>query len=397
MNQGDLHKNIYLFVAKTFMYTVNPSPRVRASPYYDATVAEGVSSFTSYNQMLLPTSYGDPEGEYWRLVNGVSMWDVAAQRQVQLSGTDATHLAHILTVRDLTDLSVGRAKYAPICNHSGTLINDPVVNRVDENLYWFSIADSNILLFARAIAAERNLQVEVTEPDVSPLAIQGPKAVNVVSAIFGEWVRNLRHFEFRNTSIEGIPVLVSRSGWSKQGGFELYLQDSSKGLRLWKFVREAGQPWDIKPGTPNHSERIESGLLSIGTDTDDSTNPFEVRLGHFVNLDLPKSVIGISALRRIKQNGVKRQQLGIRFSADLPKLLNRNWFEIRNGKERIGHITSLSFSYRFECNIGLALVKSTMHPGNEVTVRIDKQNSYSGTLVNLPFVEKATSKKHNGD
>ena len=393
MNQNGFGKFIDPLVVKVFMHVVNPSPRVRASPYFDATVSEGVSSFTSYNQMLLPTSYGDPEGEYWRLINGVSMWDVAAQRQVQLSGTDATHLAQILTVRDLTELSVGRAKYAPICNHSGTLINDPVVNRVDENLYWFSIADSNILLFARAIAAERNLNVEVTEPDVSPLAIQGPKAVNVVSAIFGEWVRNLRHFEIRNTSIEGIPVLVSRSGWSKQGGFELYLQDSSKGLNLWNLVREAGQPWDIKPGTPNHSERIESGLLSVGTDTDDSTNPFEVRLGDFVNLDLPESVIGISALRHIKQNGVKRQQLGIRFSADLPKLLNRNWFEIRNGKDRVGHITSLCFSYRLECNIGLALVRSTLHPGDEVTVRIDEDNHHSGTLVNLPFVKKAISKQ----
>lgn len=393
MSQCGFGNFINVFAVDVFMYTVYPSPRVRASPYYDATVSEGVSSFTSYNQMLLPTGYGDPEGEYWRLINGVSMWDVAAQRQVQLSGTDATHLAQILTVRDLTGLSVGRAKYAPICNHSGTLINDPVVNKVDENLYWFSIADSNILLFARAIAAERNLNVEVTESDVSPLAIQGPKAVNVVSAIFGEWVRNLRHFEFRNTSIEGIPVLVSRSGWSKQDGFELYLQDSSKGLSLWNLVRESGQPWDIKPGTPNHSERIESGLLSIGTDTDDVTNPFEVRLSQFVNLDLPESVIGISALRRIKQNGVKRQQLGIRFSADLPRLLNRNWFEIRNGKERVGHITSLSFSYRLECNIGLALVKSTLHPGDEVTIRIDEQNSHSGTLVNLPFVRKAISKQ----
>ncbi len=322
------------------------------------------------------------------------MWDVAAQRQVQLSGTDASQLAQILTVRDLTDLSIGRAKYAPTCNHSGTLINDPVVNRVDEDLYWFSIADSNILFFARAIAAERNLNVEVTEPDVSPLAIQGPKAINVVSAIFGEWVRNLRHFEFRNTFIEGIPVLVSRSGWSKQGGFELYLQDSSKGVSLWNLVKEAGQPWGIKPGTPNHSERIESGLLSFGADTDDSTNPFEVRLGHYVNLDLPESVIGISALRRIIQNGVKRQQLGIRLLSDSPRLLNRNWFEIRNGKERIGHVTSLCFSYRFECNIGFALVKSTLHPGDEVTVRIDEQNSYSGRLINLPFVEKDMSKQH---
>ncbi len=372
------------------MFTANPSPRLRASPYYDATVADGVKRFTVYNQMLLPSSYGDPEGEYWRLLNGVSMWDVAAQRQVQLEGTDAAHLAQMLTVRDLSTFPVGRGKYSPVCNHAGTLINDPVINRLDENLYWLSIADSNMLLWARAIAAERNLKVEVSEPDVSPLAIQGPKAANVAAAMFGNWVKSLRHFEFRDVRVEGIPVLVSRSGWSKQDGFELYLQDGAQGIRLWNIVREAGQPWDIRPGTPNHSERIEAGLLSVGADTDDSTNPFELRLGNFVNLDLPESVIGIASLREIKKNGVRRRQLGVRFESDLPPQLNRNWHEILCNGKKIGMLTSVSYSWRLKCNVGLALVESEMNAEDKVIVRADRKK-HAAELVDLPFFGRTSA------
>ncbi len=229
--------------------------------------------------------------------------DVAAQRQVQVSGPDALTLAQILTPRNLSDYVVGQGKYVPLYNHAGTLINDPVLLRLDNDRIWLSIADSNILFCSRAIAAERGLDVDLSEPDVSPLAVQGPHAEDVIESLFGEWVRGLKHYRFRGAEVSGIPVVLARSGWSKQGGFELYLTDGSNGTALWNIVNEAGQPWDIGPGNPNSVERVESGLLSWVGDTDDRTNPFEVCLGRYVDLEISGNVIGMNALQAIHQDG----------------------------------------------------------------------------------------------
>ncbi|PWK58392.1 hypothetical protein [Silicimonas algicola] len=194
------------------MFTISPSARLRPSPFYGATLAEGVCAMTSYNNMLMPTSYGDPDEEYRRLIEGVSMWDVAVERQVQLKGPDAGRLAQILSPRDLSACKVGQGKYVPLCNHRGVLINDPIVMKRGDDLYWLSIADSNVWFWAEAIACERGLDVEVSEPDVSPLAVQGPKAEEVVAALFGDWVRDLKYFWFADARIDGIPVVVARSG-----------------------------------------------------------------------------------------------------------------------------------------------------------------------------------------
>lgn len=366
------------------MFNILPTPRVRASPFYDATIADGVKNFTTYNRMLLPTTFGDPEGEYWRLLNGVSMWDVACERQVELKGPDAGKLAQQLTTRNLDTLSIGQGKYAPVCNHKGILLNDPVINRLSDDVYWISIADSQILYWASAISAERSLNVEISEPDASPLAIQGPNAENVVAALIGDWVRKLGYFRFKEIQIQGIPLIVGRSGYSKQGGFELYLCDGSKGSKLWNLVREAGQPWDIQPGTPNHSERIESGLLSFGNDTDDKTNPYEVRLGKFVDLQLPDEVVGIRALNNIRQQGIHRHQLGIVIDGELSHLLARTWCDILKNGKTVGSVTSTAFSWRMRANVGLALVSSTVQPGDNVQV-VFEGRIHDAHIVELPF------------
>ena len=369
------------------MFGITPGARLRPSPFFDKTVEEGVTAFTTYNNMLMPTGYGDPEAEYWRLIDGVSMWDVSIERQVQLDGPDAGKLAQVLCPRDLTKCNEGQGKYVAVCNHEGVILNDPILLKRSETNYWLSIADSNIWFWAQAIAAERGLDVTVSEPDVSPLAVQGPKAEDVVASIFGDWVRDLRYFWFNETEIEGIPLAVQRSGWSKQGGFELYLMDGSKGGQLWDIVKEAGQPYGIGPGNPNVVERIESGLLSWGGDTDDETNPFEVRMGKYVDLDVPDDVVGIQALRRIKEEGPKRQQLGIILdetgSIDLPF----HWFPITDAEtgERIGDQTNVTWSHRMEKNIGFALVSSAMRPGARVKVD-NKGKVMTGTLQEMPFL-----------
>ncbi|MGI9366140.1 MAG: glycine cleavage T C-terminal barrel domain-containing protein [Rhizobiaceae bacterium] len=367
------------------MVAIYPSARLRASPFYESALAEGMVSATVYNNMILPTGFGDPRAEYWRIIEGVSQWDVGVERQVQLKGPDAARLAQILSPRDLSKCKVGQGKYVPLCNHKGTLINDPILLKLDEDLFWFSIADSDMWLWARSVAAERGLDVEVSEPDVSPMALQGPKAEDVVAHVVGDWVRDIKYFWFRETQIEGIPVAVQRSGWSKQGGFEIYLRDGTRGAELWDIFKEAGQAWEIGPGAPATAERTESGLLSLGGDTDDFTNPFEVRMGNYVDLDVDDEVIGIEALRKIHKEGPRRHQLGIILDGREPERLHYHWEEILVDGRKVGDVTNTNWSPRMNRNIGFALIDRSCKPGDLVHV-VRSEATVEGKLVELPFL-----------
>ena len=365
-------------------YELAMGTRIRRSPFFDKTIEAGVTAFSPYNHMYMPTSYGNPIEEYWRIINGVSMWDVSVERQVEVAGPDAAKMAQILSTRDLSKCRINQGKYVAICDHRGVIHNDPIVMKIDEDRYWFSIADSDMLLWARSIAYERGLNVEVNEPDVSPMAVQGPKAEDVVAGIFGDWVRDLKYFWMGDANIEGIPVKVARSGWSKQGGFEIYLLDSSKGGQLWDIVAEAGKPYDIGPGNPNTTERIESGLLSWGADTDDETNPFEIRMEKYVDLDLEDDVIGIPALRKIKADGIKRYQVGVlidgpafsRNDARLNMMMSGNY---------VGHVTSTVWSLRMERMIGICLASKQVNIGDNVQID-GPEGEISGEIVELPFL-----------
>jgi len=367
------------------MFSIHPTARLRPSPFYDSAVAAGMTSASIYNRMIMPSSYGDPEAEYWRIVEGVSMWDVGVERQVQLQGPDALTLAQLLTPRDLSTCAYGQGKYAPICNHDGVLINDPIVLKFADDLLWLSIADSDIWYWAKAIAAERGLRVQVSEPDVSPMAVQGPKAETVVSGLLGDWVKDLKYFWFKETELNGIPLVVQRSGWSKQGGFELYLRDGSRGTELWNLVAEAGKPLGIGPGAPTTPERVESGLVSVGGDTDDSTNPFEVRLGKYVNLDVADDVVGITALRSMHSSGIKRHQLGVVLEGDQPDPMGFKWEAIEVNQQRVGSMTISVFSPRLKKNIGDALISSAVSAGTEVVVQ-RSHGPVNGVLQELPFL-----------
>lgn len=367
-------------------FEISPTPRVRRSPFFEATVADGVASFSTYNHMLMPTGYGDPMAEYWRLLSGVAMWDVAVERQVELRGPHAARLAQLLTARKLDRLRAGVGWYVAVCDHRGTIINDPIVLKLAEDRFWFSIADGDLKLFARAVAAERGLDVTLCEPDVSPLAVQGPKAEDVVARLLGEEVRAIRHFHFRDMEVDGIPLMVARSGWSKQGGFELYLMDGRRGTDLWKLVKEAGRPDDIGPGTPNAMERVESGLLSWGGDTDDETNPFEVRMERYIDLDAPDNVVGMAALRRIHAAGPRRHQVGVVMQVAGRLAGFDRWSDVYVAGARVGHVTAHAWSPRLEANIGLALVTRDITPGAEVLVHLADGRRVSGLIHVLPFI-----------
>lgn len=365
--------------------TISPNPRVRCSPFYEATLAEGVTSFTTYNHMLMPTGYGDPLGEYWRLINGVSMWDVAVERQVEIIGPDAGKLAQALAPRQIGKQPIGMGWYVPLCDHRGVVLNDPILLKLAEDRFWLSIADSDVLLWARAVAGERNLDVRVFEPDVSPLAIQGPKANEVVASLFGDSIRELGFFRFREAELDGIPLMVARSGWSKQGGFEVYLMDSERGTELWDKVKEAGQPWDIGPGNPNPVERIESGLLSWGGDTDDETNPYEINMGRYVDLDCPDDTIGIKALRQIYQQGPKRQQMGLVLDIERETSYFPRKGHVFKNNACAGQVTATAWSPRLNSNIGIGLVSTDVGPGDALHVHLPGGLECGAQAKHLPF------------
>ncbi len=367
------------------MFEIFPNARIKASPFYDVCVEEGMNSASIYNSMIMPSSYGDREAEYWRLIEGVSQWDVSVQRQVQLKGPDAGKLAQILSARDLSKCAIGQGKYVAICNQYGTILNDPIVAKLADDLYWISIADSDMWLWSEAIASERGLDVEVSDPGVAPMALQGPLAENTVASVCGDWVRDLRYFWFRETEVEGIPVLVQRSGYSKQGGFEIYLKDPTKGRELWNIFKEAGQPFGIGPGSPQTPERTESGLLSVGSDTDAHTNPFEVRMDRFTDVDIPDDTIGVHALRKVKAEGPVRQQLGLILEGTTPENLGFNWESISKNGTKVGDMTNCIWSPRMKANIGFALVSSELALGDEVVVH-RPSGATAAQLVSLPFL-----------
>lgn len=361
------------------MAQISIGSRVRQSPFYDSTVAAGVESFTIYNGMYMPTGYGDPEAEYCRLTTGVALWDVSAERQVEIAGPDAGALAQYVSARDLTGMKVGRARYAPMCDHQGHLINDPVILRVAEDRYWLSIADSQVLLWVRAVAGESGFDVNVFEPDVSPLAIQGPRAHDLARDLFGaELVDGLGFFHHTPVELDGIPLVLCRSGWSKQGGFELFLTDGTQGNRLWDLIMAAGAPYGIGPGNPDQRERLESGLLSYRSDNDDDTDPIEAGLAHYTALDSDVDFCGKAALIERQKRAVRRPIVNVTLDGDedVAEWCLNPWVASLDGTH-IGLVRNATWSPRLSRWIGIAQL-TTPHDTPGTTFEVTTAN---GTVV----------------
>ena len=370
------------------MHRLTLSPRIRASPYYESTVAAGLTDISIYNKMAMPTSYGDLKAEYDRLLNGVAIWDVSVQRQVEIFGPDAQVATQYFTSRDISNMAVGQGKYVAMCNHHGYILNDPVLLRVAEDRYWFSIGDADIKLWCAGIAAERGWNVEVCEPDVSPLAVQGPQAEDLIVDLFGEDARTLRYFWFKETDLDGIPLVLVRAGWSKQGGFEMFLQDGSRGNELWAKVVAAGEKYGIGPGAPNHVERVESGLLSYGGDHPYGSNPFEVGMAKYVDTDTDVDYIGKAALQAVvAAGGPKRVFIGLNIDIDLHEawpLTERT--PITHDGEQVGTLAAVVHSHRLGRTIGLGQVDRLLFE-SEATVEVETPDGVApATMQSLPFI-----------
>ncbi len=330
--------------------------QIRKSPYFDATVRWGAKGFSVYNHMYIPRDFGDPEQNFWNLVNDAILCDVAVERQVEITGPDAARFVQMLTPRDLSKMAVGQCKYILITNADGGILNDPILLRLAENHFWISLADSDILLWAQGVAVNSGLNVEICEPDVSPLQLQGPKSGQIMQALFGEGIMDLKYYWLREVELDGIPLIVSRTGWSSELGYELYLQDGSRGDEFWEKIMAAGVPLGLKPGHTSSIRRIEGGMLSYHADADIQTNPFELGFDRLVNLDMEADFIGKEALRRIRNEGVSRKQVGLIIDGEPLKGPNTSFWAIRKDGETIGKVTSAVYSPRLDRNIALAIV-----------------------------------------
>ena len=351
-------------------FTLAVSPRLRSTPFHDRVLAAGVQAFSVYNHMLLPVMYESLEADYRHLLERVQLWDVAGERQVEIRGRDALALVELMTPRDIGRCAIGQCKYAPVVDEHGGIVNDPLILRLAEDHFWVSVADSDVLLWAKGIAAGRGFDVHVGEPDVSPLALQGPFADDVAEAVFGAWTRSLRFFRFRETEIDGIPVVVARSGWSKQGGFEIYLRDGSRGGALWDRIRDAGEPYGIRPGSPNLIERIESRLISYGTDVTLEHDPFEAGLEAYCDLDKPAEYLARAALavRRGRQPVRRLERVVIAGGRVEP---NSDYLPLDVAGRSAGHVTSAAYSPRLERNVALAMIATERGEG---ILRVTLQN-----------------------
>ncbi len=331
-------------------------PRVHKSPYFDATLRYGAKAFTVYNHVFMPTVYSSPVEEYWSLVNDVTLWDVTCQRQIEITGPDAFRFVQFLTPRDMSNCQVGQCKYMVLTNQDGGIVNDAILLRVAENQFWLSPGDGDVLLWASGAAVNSGMNVQVFEPDVSPLQLQGPKAPQVARALFGDWVLELKYYRLKETALDGIPMVVSRTGWSGELGYELYLRDSQYGDQLWERVMEAGKPYGIAPAAPSTIRSIEGGLLSYVSDITLNDNPFVIGMDNFVNLDQPDDFIGKEALTKIKAEGVQRRLVGFEMPGEPLVGSNEHFWTVLKDDEKIGHVSRSVFSPRLEKNIGWANV-----------------------------------------
>jgi len=371
------------------MSLVQRGARNRRTPYYDATQKYDPKGFTVYNHMYFPIRFDTFEAEFEALLSDVTIWDVSVERCLEISGPDGFAFAQLLTPRDLGTCAVGQGKYVLICDSDGGIINDPVLTRMDENTFWFALASSDALLFARGLKnAYPDLDVTIREADVAPLQVQGPKSKQLMAKLLGDEILDLKYYFWTEAKIAGAPVVITRTGWTSEVGFEVYLTDTSKGTEVYEALMEAGQEFNVKPTGPSDIRRIEGAIFNWGADMTYENNPIEMGLERLVAWDLPAEVsISTDALRAIRERGVERKINGVEIDGDpFPGLNNVKW-PVTDGGAGIGKVTSAIFSPRLGKNIGFAWLpadRSTL--GTRVTIQ-SEWGTRAGTVVEMPFVD----------
>jgi glycine cleavage system aminomethyltransferase T len=355
--------------------------RLKRSPYFEATQKAGCRGYTVYNHMLLPIRYATFEAEYRRLLADVTVWDVSVERNVEIAGRDGLKFAELLTPRDLSQCKVGEGRYVLITDEAGGIVNDPVMLRIEENRFWFACADSDVVLWAKGLAHGLRLDVEVRELDVAPLQVQGPKSRELMRELFGERVEGMKYYHWFRAELDRIPIIVTRTGWTGELGYELYLLDPARGVELWNRVLKAGKKYKIAPTGPSDIRRIEAGILNYGIDMTLENNPYEVGLERLVNLDKAAEFIGRDALRRIAKEGVKKKLVGVEI-AGKPMDMNMTRYPVKGG----GFVTSCVYSPRLKKNIGYAMLPIEL--ASEKKLKVQAPGGVrTAAVVTMPFVD----------
>ena len=365
-------------------YFIAKSRRLRSTPYTSRIENQGVTAYTVYNHMLLPAAFGSLEKTCDHLKKDVQVWDVAAERQVEIIGNDAAELVQLMTCRDLSKSKIGRCYYCPIIDQDGKMVNDPVVLKLAENRFWISIADSDVIFFAKGLAHGHNFDVKIFEPGVDIIAVQGPKSFDLMKKIFGKEILDLKFFGFDYYDFEGTKHLIARSGWSKQGGFEIYVENTNSGVQLYDKLFEQGKDLNVKAGCPNLIERIESGLLSYGNDFDNNDNPFECGFDKYVNIESNVNFLGKEKLKEIKSKGIERKLMGV--ILDIDSISVTKSLDINSDKELVGELRSACFSPHFKKVIGIAMIKEPFCKASQtISINIDNKK-VEGKVCDLPFI-----------
>jgi len=366
-------------------YSIAKSRRIRSTPYTSRIEKQGVTAYTTYNHMLLPAAFGSLAESYHHLKEYVQVWDVAGERQVEITGKDSAKLMQLMTCRDLSKSKVGRCYYCPIIDDQAGIINDPVVLKLSEEKWWISIADSDVILFAKGLAIGNNFDVKIVEPNVDIMAIQGPKSFKLMEKIFGEKITKLKFFGFGYFDFKGTKHLIAQSGWSKQGGYEVYVENTSSGLELYDHLFEIGKEFNVKSGCPNLIERIESALLSYGNDMDNNDNPLECGFDKFVNLDSDVIFLGKEKLKKIKLEGVKRKLMGVQI--EIKEISLSGSLDIKDEKNTIiGELRSACYSPHFKKVIGIAMMEKPFWKVSQFVKIEINNNTFNGKVCDLPFI-----------
>jgi aminomethyltransferase len=365
--------------------------QVRKSPYSDAALRWGAKEFSIYNHMYIPRDFGDPDQNFWNLVNEAILCDVSVERQVEIKGPDAAKFTQFLSCRDLSKCQVGQCKYVLITDQHGGIINDPILLKLAEDHFWLSIADSDVLLWARGIAVNSGMNVEISEPDVSPLQLQGPKSRDILRAAFGDAPIELKYYRFMEFEWDGVPLIISRTGWSSELGYEIFLRDGSQGDRLWEHLMAVGTPLGLKPGHTSSIRRIEAGMLSYHADMNLANNPYELGMGRLVDLDMEADFVSKAALTKIKDTGVSQQLVGLEIDGDPFVGSNDFFWPIMKDGVQVGTVTSAIYSPRLEKNIALALI-SIDHAASGTALEVDKlSETRTCNVVPIPFYDPKKS------
>ena len=268
------------------------STRVRKSPYWHLSMQAGCWRATVYNRIYHPRGYVKPEDggamvEYDAIVNHVTMWNVAVERQIRVKGPDAEKFTDYVITRDATKISPMRARYVILCNAYGGVLNDPILLRISQDEFWFSLSDSDIGMYLQGVNADGRFNCKVEEIDACPVQIQGPKSKALMKDLCGDQVDfdNMPFYGLAEASVGGRNCVISQSGFSGEAGYEIYLKNATLYAEdMWNAVLDAGKKHKLMVIAPAHHRRIQAGILSWGQDMDQQHNPFQCNLGYQVSL-----------------------------------------------------------------------------------------------------------------